>query len=163
LAMLVVHANEPVSSDALVEALWGERPPQTAQKALHGHVSALRKLLGAERIETRAPGYLLRMEPGEFDADRFESLVDEARRTDAVHVFQEGRRLLAEEIGIDPGPLLQMLERRILVQDPALDPPRATDALPSRQERKRVTVLVAELSGPSDPEELSRLLEPALA
>jgi DNA-binding SARP family transcriptional activator len=258
LALLVLRANEPVASDELVEALWGEQPPQTAPKALHGHVSALRKLLGAERIATKPPGYALRVDPGELDADRFESLVAEARRidgpedrsrqlasalalwrgaaladfrydefaraevarleerrlsaledrfdaelalgrhtellaeleqlvadqplrerpraqqmlalyragrqSDALHVFQEGRRILAEEIGIDPSSALQALERQILAQDPALDPPRPSEAVTPRQERKRVTVLVDELSCPPsiDPEALDLLVRPAL-
>jgi DNA-binding SARP family transcriptional activator len=45
LAVLLVRANKPVAGDVLVDALWGERPPATALTALHGHVSALRKLL----------------------------------------------------------------------------------------------------------------------
>jgi DNA-binding SARP family transcriptional activator len=57
----------------------GEHLPRTAQKALQGHVSALRKLLGPDRIRTQALGYLLRVEPGELDADRFESLIGDAR------------------------------------------------------------------------------------
>src|SRR6478736_4691469 len=48
-------------SDELDEALWGERPPETARTALYGHISALRKRLGAERIGTRPPGYVLRL------------------------------------------------------------------------------------------------------
>src|SRR6266498_3878028 len=63
----------------LLEALWGEQLPRTTQKALQGHVSALRKLLGPDRIRTQALGYLLRVEPGELDADRFESLIGDAR------------------------------------------------------------------------------------
>ena len=59
LALLLLHADEVVATDDCVEALWGERPPETAQTALHGHVSALRKRLGPERIETQDPGYLL--------------------------------------------------------------------------------------------------------
>jgi len=60
LAMLLVHANEVVSAERLIDGLWGERPPETAPTALQVHVSQLRKLLGAERIETRPPGYRLR-------------------------------------------------------------------------------------------------------
>ncbi|TMM08431.1 MAG: hypothetical protein E6F98_16430 [Actinobacteria bacterium] len=48
LALLLLRAGEVVSIDELVEGLWGLRPPDTAQKALHGHISALRKRLGAE-------------------------------------------------------------------------------------------------------------------
>ncbi len=258
LAMLLLHAGEPVASEVLVEALWGERPPQTAQTALHGHVSALRKLLGADRISTRPSGYQVRVRPGELDADRFETLVRQARATDdqaersqrlrealelwrgepladfryeefaqaeiaqlrerrlraledraeselargqhrealgelerlvaeqplrdrlrgllmlalyragrqseALEVYQEGRQLLASELGLDPGPSLKTLHQQILEQDPALAPARSVEAIPTRQERKRVTVLVAEFAPrqPADPEELQRLVGPAL-
>jgi predicted ATPase/DNA-binding SARP family transcriptional activator len=83
LALLAVNHGEPVSTDALIEALWGNAPPPSATNALHGHVTALRKLVGGDRIETRAPGYLLRVEPGELDVERFESLIHEARGGDA--------------------------------------------------------------------------------
>ncbi len=73
-ALLLLRANQVVSTDRLTDALWGERPPDTAAKALQGLISALRKSLGAERVETRAPGYLLRVGPGEVDASRFEQL-----------------------------------------------------------------------------------------
>jgi DNA-binding SARP family transcriptional activator len=79
LAVLLLHANEPVAGDLLVDALWGERPPATALTALHGHVSALRKLLGTERIVTSSPGYLVSVQPGELDAHRFENLASKAR------------------------------------------------------------------------------------
>jgi DNA-binding SARP family transcriptional activator/tetratricopeptide (TPR) repeat protein len=90
LAMLLLHPDEVVAKDQLVEALWGESPPVTADAALHGHVSALRKLLGARRIETQAPGYLLRVHPGELDLARFQSLVADARR---VEPEERSRRL----------------------------------------------------------------------
>jgi DNA-binding SARP family transcriptional activator len=63
LAMLLLHANEVVSSDRLIDALWPERPPDTAAKALQVYVSQLRKTLGKKRVETRSPGYLLRGPP----------------------------------------------------------------------------------------------------
>jgi DNA-binding SARP family transcriptional activator len=80
LALLLLRANETVPADQLIDGLWGEAPPETAAKALQGHVSALRKLLGAERIETQRGGYRLRLEPGELDLDRFETLLADARR-----------------------------------------------------------------------------------
>ena len=82
LAMLLLHREEVVPAAALIEALWGDEPPGTAQTALHGHVSALRKLIGADRIRTRPPGYLLRATAGEVDVARFESLVLQARERD---------------------------------------------------------------------------------
>ena len=74
LAQLLLHPNEVVSTDRLIDAVWGESPPASAQNALQVHVHALRGALGADRIVTRAPGYLVRVEPDEFDVDRFERL-----------------------------------------------------------------------------------------
>ena len=58
----------------LLDALWGGSPPDTAQTALHGLVSRLRRALGTERdrLSTRPPGYVLRVDRGELDAERFE-------------------------------------------------------------------------------------------
>src|SRR5438128_9080725 len=88
LAVLLLHPNEVVSIDRLVDELWGDRPPATAFKVVQVYVSQLRKGLrgppGREEADgllvTRAPGYVLRVKPGELDADRFEQLVDEGRR-----------------------------------------------------------------------------------
>jgi len=79
LALLLLHANTVVSRPRLIDALWGERPPETAANALQVAVHGLRKLLGAERITTHAAGYLLRVEPDELDLERFERLVELAR------------------------------------------------------------------------------------
>src|SRR5215218_8257762 len=79
LAVLLVHANEVLDADRLIEALWGAQPPKTARSALQGYVAQLRRLLPEGRLLTRAGGYVLAVEPGELDADRFESLVAEAR------------------------------------------------------------------------------------
>jgi YVTN family beta-propeller protein len=80
LAALLVHRGEIVSSDRLVDALWGERAPATAIKIVQGYVSNLRKVLGGSLLMTHGHGYLLAVEPGQIDADRFASLVDEGRR-----------------------------------------------------------------------------------
>jgi predicted ATPase/DNA-binding SARP family transcriptional activator len=215
LAILLLHANEVVSTDDLVEALWEASPPGTAQTALHGHVSALRKALGAQLIATRSPGYVLRIDPSELDTRRFEALLERAhaerdpsrraallrealalfrgepladfryqpfaraeaarleqlrlgalverieaelelghhgellaelehliaaqpheerlrgqlmlalyragRQAQALQVYAEGRQRLVAELGIEPGPALQRLERQILTQDRGLD------------------------------------------
>src|SRR5439155_26311486 len=77
LAALLLHANEVVSADRLIDALWEDEPPGTAQKALQVYVSQLRKLLGKERLQTKPPGYVLRIDEGELDLDRFRLLVEE--------------------------------------------------------------------------------------
>jgi WD40 repeat protein/DNA-binding SARP family transcriptional activator len=225
LAVLLLRANELVSSDALVEELWGESPPPTAHKMLHNQVSALRRALGANgRLETRGSGYRLKLAEGERDVDRFETLVARGRerldldpqqaaaafrqalelwrgpaladlayeafasrevarledaravafehlieaelalghhaevvgqlealieehpyrerlraqlmlalyrcdrQADALHAYQEARKQLVEELGIEPGERLRELERAILAQDPGLAAP-ATDAV----------------------------------
>ena len=217
LALLLLHEREVVATEDLVEGLWGPHPPETAQSALHGHISALRKRLGTERIETRPPGYRLLLADGdELDIQRFErvaaasradgasarsqkllealtlfrgeplsdfrseefaireaarleelrlAVVEEqieadlelgrhvavvprlerlvadqplrerpraqlmlalygaGRQADALQAFQDARRLFVDELGIDPGPALQRLERQILNHDPELASP----------------------------------------
>ncbi|HET7807254.1 MAG TPA: BTAD domain-containing putative transcriptional regulator [Gaiellaceae bacterium] len=74
LALLLLHANEVVSRDRLIDELWEEDPPETARTALQVHISQLRKAVGRERILTQAPGYRAVVGPGELDLDRFEQL-----------------------------------------------------------------------------------------
>ena len=217
LARLLLDPGRVVAAAALVEALWGESPPPSAPKVLQAHVSALRKVLGPEAIETRAPGYALR--GATSDLARFEELTERARaesdsarradlltealglwrgdplaefrrepfaeaaaarlaelrlealaqrieadlqlgrheglvgelstlvtseplrerlreqlmlalyrsgrQADALQVYRDGRAKLVEELGIEPGPELQELERAILRQDAALAAPAA--------------------------------------
>jgi DNA-binding SARP family transcriptional activator/ABC-type glycerol-3-phosphate transport system substrate-binding protein len=79
LAQLLVRANELVPAETLIDEVWGEDPPLAARGTLHSYISHLRKALGADRIEGRAPGYVLRVAEDELDARRFERLLDEAR------------------------------------------------------------------------------------
>jgi DNA-binding SARP family transcriptional activator/class 3 adenylate cyclase/tetratricopeptide (TPR) repeat protein len=206
LAMLLLDANSVVSKGRLIDALWEDDPPETARKALQVHVSGLRKVLGKERVVTREPGYLLRVEEDELDLARFqrlreqgkpadalalwrgeplsefgmrrfaqsdiarledarlacleeridqdlragrhaeltgelEGLVNEhplrerlrallmlalyrsGRQAEALAAYQEARRALVEELGIEPGKQLRDLHQAVLNQDPALDVP----------------------------------------
>jgi class 3 adenylate cyclase/DNA-binding SARP family transcriptional activator len=266
LALLLLKANQVVSSDRLVDALWEEAPPETAVKALQVYVSQLRKVVGRDRIATRAGGYVLRVAPRELDLERFEELVARGdgeslrealslwrgppladfaydqfarreiarleemrvvaleercaadlelgrhvelvgelsslvelypfrerlrsllmlalyrsgRQAEALDAYQDARRALVDELGIEPTPRLRELEGAILRQDPALDlavpgEPTATEAPPvtaSRppdpppvgHERKLATVLFADLVGSTglgeqDPERTRALLE----
>src|SRR5581483_2207753 len=79
LALLLLRANEVIATDALIDRLWGERPPATAAKVLQVQVWRLRKALGNGALATRAPGYVLHVGPEELDLARFERLVREAR------------------------------------------------------------------------------------
>jgi DNA-binding SARP family transcriptional activator len=244
LAVLLLHANEVVSTDRLLDELWGERQPTAGSTALRVRVSQLRKVLGKDVLVTRSPGYLLRVEPGELDLHRFEHLVEEAReaapdvaagklrealalwhgpaladlayepfaqsaigrldelrlvalekridadlavgrhaeliaelgglvrehplrerlrahlmlalyrtgrQAEALEAYQDARRALVDELGIDPSPALQELERSILRQDPALELERVAQA-------ERSILVVAHGEGALEP--LLGLAEP---
>jgi DNA-binding SARP family transcriptional activator len=215
LARLLLEPNRVVPVEGLVDALWGEHPPASANKLVQAYVSHVRKAVGAEAIETRAPGYLIRIGSDDLDLRRFETLAEEAEETsdparrsellgralalwrgaplaefrdapfaraarrrlgdlrvaaleekleaelelgrherivgelealveeeplrerprrqlmlalyrsgrqpEALARYREGRRLLVQELGIEPSPALQELERAILRRDPSLD------------------------------------------
>ena len=80
LAILLLHPGETVSSERLIDELWGERPPADAQTALQQHVSRLRKALEPHGVlVTRAPGYALEIAPEQVDLVRFRALVERGR------------------------------------------------------------------------------------
>jgi YVTN family beta-propeller protein len=79
LAVLLIHRGEPISSERLVDALWGEQAPASAIKIVQGYVSNLRKVLGDGLLVTTGRGYLLHAEPGQTDLGHFEALVAEGR------------------------------------------------------------------------------------
>jgi DNA-binding SARP family transcriptional activator len=95
LAVLLLNANRVVSRDRLVDALWEEEPPETAHKAVQVYVSQLRKLLGSDLLLTRPPGYLLQVEPGMLDLDRFEAVLQDAREADPGTAANKLREALA--------------------------------------------------------------------
>jgi DNA-binding SARP family transcriptional activator len=80
LALLLLHLNEVVPADRLIDELWGEDSPQDASAALRVNVSRLRKVLPQDVLTTKASGYVLRVEPDALDLYRFERLVEEGRR-----------------------------------------------------------------------------------
>jgi DNA-binding SARP family transcriptional activator len=229
LALLLTRPNEVVSTDRLVDDLWGSEPPRAAANTVQYYVSQLRKLLGADRIATRPPGYAMRVERDELDLERFQRLLERGdaealqealglwrgpalhdlayepfaqaeivrleelriaalekrieadleagrhadlvgeletlvaeqplrerfrgqlmlalyrceRQADALAAYQAARATLVNELGIEPGPALQELERAMLRQDPSLDAaaPAAT-AAPQR------SILVAAFGEP---------------
>jgi DNA-binding SARP family transcriptional activator/DNA-binding beta-propeller fold protein YncE len=246
LGILLLHANQVVSTERLVDELWGENPPRSAPKVVQVYVSQLRKRLDASaQITTQPPGYVVTVGADDLDAVRFERLVAEARaladagdpaaavdrfdsaldlwrgpvladvifesfaaneaerleelrvaaladridcelargrhdlvvgdletlvaehplrerfraqlmlalyragrQADALAVYQEGRRRLVDELGIEPGSALQQLERSILRQERALEPPaRADEQRPRRRRALTAAVLICAVVG----------------
>ncbi|MDH3249546.1 MAG: winged helix-turn-helix domain-containing protein [Acidimicrobiia bacterium] len=88
LALLLIHANRVVSIDRIVDSLWSVEPPDTAGNVIQVYVSRLRKLLDPDRpagsessvLLTRRPGYLLRVDDGQLDADVFTRMSEGGRR-----------------------------------------------------------------------------------
>ncbi len=114
LAILLTRANYVVSRDRLIDDLFGEEPREAAGNLLQVYVSRLRKALepGRERrqqtgiVVTKAPGYLVRVEPGELDLERFERLAEEGREALAESVPEIARQRLVEALGLWRGPAL---------------------------------------------------------
>ncbi len=79
LAVLLVHANETVSTDRLVDEVWGDDPPDTARRSLQAYVSRLRGLLGGDVITAAEPGYRLHLDPADADWKRFDAKVAQGR------------------------------------------------------------------------------------
>lgn len=105
LALLVLHANEVVRTERLIDDLWGEHSPRNAPAALHSHVSRLRKALGPDVLARREWGYVLRTEPDSIDLRRFQHLVAAAEPLPA----RERSAKLAEALRLWRGPALSDL------------------------------------------------------
>jgi DNA-binding SARP family transcriptional activator len=135
LAMLLLDANRPVSRDRLIDGLWGESPPRSASHTLDDYVSRLRRVLGGERIEREAAGFVLRVRPGEIDLDRFETLLERGRAASAAGDAAQATTNLGEALELWRGRALADLgnaefaaeeserleERRLLALEARID------------------------------------------
>jgi DNA-binding SARP family transcriptional activator/class 3 adenylate cyclase len=106
LAILVLHANEVVSTDRLVDELWMEHPPVTARHTVQVFVSRLRSALtsAGERLVTRPPGYVLEVGVNEIDADRCEQFYAEGRAALAAADAARAAELLRDAEALWRGP-----------------------------------------------------------
>ncbi|HEU5263851.1 MAG TPA: AfsR/SARP family transcriptional regulator, partial [Gaiellaceae bacterium] len=95
LAALALEVGRAISTDRLVEELWGEHSPRTAKHALENYVSELRKTLGREVIGTGPGGYVLEIDRDQVDVSRFERLVAEARESETGERAAKLRSALA--------------------------------------------------------------------
>jgi DNA-binding SARP family transcriptional activator len=92
LALLVLHAGKVVSRDRLIDDLWHGEPPAAAEITLRSHISRLRSAVGAARLPSRTPGYVLLVAPEELDVTRCERLLVEGREA-----LAQGRATVAAE------------------------------------------------------------------
>jgi DNA-binding SARP family transcriptional activator len=135
LAVLLCQANERVSVDRLFQALWGDDVPHAAPDNLRQYVLKLRRLLGDPgRIEKRAAGYALRVEPGEVDADRFDALAELGRDALAAGDVTRAVTALREALALWRGPAYADLDEIELLRNEA-----------ARLGERRLTVLEARI------------------
>jgi DNA-binding SARP family transcriptional activator/class 3 adenylate cyclase len=114
LAVLLLHAGAVVSTDRLIDELWGEDPPVTARGVLQVYVANLRKVLEPNRarraaggvLRTQPPGYLIEPDPEQLDLARFERLTTEGRAGLAAGDPAQAARLLRDAVGLWRGPAL---------------------------------------------------------
>lgn len=122
LALLILHAGQPVSGERLIDELWGEHPPPTARTVLHGHVSRLRSELEPERargepaglLQTTASGYRLAVEADAVDANRFERLLTESRTL----MTADRSAMLSTALALWRGPALDDFRYEPFAQQP---------------------------------------------
>jgi DNA-binding SARP family transcriptional activator len=122
LAMLLLHAGEVVSTERLVDAIWGEEPPDAGVTALRVRVSQLRKALGAdaEVLVTRPPGYAIHVAAEQFDLPRFERLTTSAERAMAQGAPAEAVESLQAALALWRGPPLEDLAYEPFAQAPIM-------------------------------------------
>jgi DNA-binding SARP family transcriptional activator len=106
LAVLLLHPNEVVPADRLIDELWGDDSPERAAAALRVNVSRLRKALPEDVLTTRSPGYVVRVETEQLDLHRFERLVDEGRSLRARGLAADASQRLRDALSLWRGPAL---------------------------------------------------------
>jgi DNA-binding SARP family transcriptional activator/ABC-type branched-subunit amino acid transport system substrate-binding protein len=106
LAILLLHANTPVSTDRLIRDLWGDTPPENAAKNVQQYVSRLRRAIGSGRLVTTPAGYTLEVATGELDTERFEHLAADGRAALDAGDAASAERLLTSALALWRGPAL---------------------------------------------------------
>src|SRR5918912_276925 len=156
LAILLLDANHAVSADRLIDALWGDRPPDTAKNTLQVYVSQLRKLLPEGSLETVPPGYRLAVDPDALDLSRFEELAHEDRIEADLALGRHGPLVAELEHLIVENPFRERLRAQLMLA--LYRSGRQAEALAVYQRTRRT--LVDELG--IEPGESLRQLEQAI-
>src|SRR5262245_58025144 len=127
LALLLLGDGRPVSLSELVDGVWGTEPPPTAVSTLRTYISRLRRVLGADVVESVGPGYRLRFDPGSVDLHEFEDALATAESQRLTGHPEEAAAVLRSALdrwqgvplpGI-PGPFAELQRTRL--GDPRLD------------------------------------------
>lgn len=127
LAALLLPAGRVVSTDRLIDVIWDDDPPPTARALVQTYVSALRRVLPADVIETRAPGYLARIDPDSLDRNRFDALVARGRAAARDGRHAEASETLRAAAALWRGPALSGVRSAGLAAEAArLDEQRLT-------------------------------------
>jgi DNA-binding SARP family transcriptional activator len=150
LAALSLQAGQAVTTDALIDALWGEAPPRTARAALQNYVAQLRRALGPGLLDSRGGGYALELRPEDVDLGLFERLTEEARELDSEARVQKLREALALWRG---APLADLLFEPFAAREAARLEELRTSALEDLVEAR-----LALGAGPDLVPELERLI-----
>jgi DNA-binding SARP family transcriptional activator/tetratricopeptide (TPR) repeat protein len=119
LAALLLNAGRVVSADELIEVLWDTSPPVSARASLHNYVKRLRKALGDaghRRISTHPHGYMISVERGGLDADRFEALVNTARAAARAGSWDSAAGRLRDALSLWRGHPLADVDSVVLAQ-----------------------------------------------
>lgn len=150
LAALLLEPGRVVSADALIDAIWGDNPPDTARSLIQSYVSALRRALSADVIETQPPGYLIHADAEVVDRAAFERLTALGRRAAAEGDHAGAARLLSEALALWRGPALGGIGETLRAMADQLEEARQA-ALEERiaadlAQTGRETELVAELT-----------------
>jgi DNA-binding SARP family transcriptional activator len=155
LACLLVRPGQLVPTDSLIDELWGDNPPHTANNLVSIYVHRLRKVINDPEgrvLVYRAPGYLLRLSPGDLDMQEFESRVAEGESALAAGDPKSAAVLLGDALRLWRGPLLADVPPSALL---AMQADRAAEVWLSATELRieadlacgRAAQVVAELRG----------------
>ncbi|WJK38252.1 AfsR/SARP family transcriptional regulator [Solwaraspora sp. WMMA2056] len=126
LALLLLRANQVVSTDAIIDELWGEDPPPSAVGTAQTYIYQLRKCLdprirtGGEWLLTKPPGYLMRIAPSQLDATTFEALSRQGRQMLERGQPEQAAPLLRRALELWQGQSLANLRRGGLLQAHAI-------------------------------------------
>lgn len=137
LSVLAMNANRVTPVDLLIQALWGEVPPETARAQIQTSISSLRKLFGGkggrpDAIQTRPPGYLLEVAPADLDSQRFTDLVAEARGEADRGQLADAAATLRTALALWRGPMLADIESDLVQREAASFAARKVTAIEKR-------------------------------